>query len=315
MKKIIILITILFYFIPLKAQNKKEQIQTLNSSLDSLKQVVLQERTANYLESEAKNTQILSLNDQLQKVNQRKDSLLFEVNKTQEEKDLLNQEVAKLNREIEALKKQVEEKHLLNQEVAKSNREIEALKKQLLEKQGGNSTNPFRNSSNFEHFLSYFISNVYSNTNIDSLVYVSSPVISDLTNSNTDFGRFYNLGAYCNLYNKSSNFGYHGFGSEYFGDKEPDIANLPFFKDKYPDDGYCEEASTPNGVYFSKVDDLPEDVDMETGDYIPAPSKLKNLKKMKVEILNDKWVTTTLYFIQSNNKWFLLYIDDCDCSA
>ena len=315
MKKIIIYTILILYVVPLKAQNKKEQIQTLNSSLDSLKQVVLQERTANYLESEAKNTQILSLNDQLQKLNQRKDSLLFEVNKTQDENHTLNQEVAKLNREIEALKKQVEEKHLLNQEVAKLNREMEALKKQVLELRKKNPTNPFRNSINFEHFLSYFISYVYSNTNIDSLVYVSSPVISDLTNSNLDFGRFYNLGAYCNLYRNSSNFGYHEFGSEYFGDKEPNIVNLPFFKDKYPDDGYCEEASSPNGVYFSEVDELPEDVDMETEVHIPTPARLKNLKKMRVEILNDKWVTKTLYFIQSNNKWFLLYINDCDCSG
>jgi hypothetical protein len=291
MKKIIICTIMLLYVVPLKAQNKKEQIQTLNSSLDSLKQVVLQERTANNLESAAKNTHILSLNDQLEKVNQRKDSILFEVNKTQEEKQLLNQEVAKLNREIEALKKQV------------------------LEIREKNPTNPFRNSSNFEHFLSYFISNVYSNTNIDSLIYTSSPLITNLSNSNLDFGRFYNIGAYCNLYRKSNDFGYHQFGDEYFGDKEPDIVNLPFFKDKYPDDGYCEEASTPNGVYFSEVDDLPEDVDMETEVHIPTPSRLKNLKKMRVEILNDKWVTKTLYFIQSNNKWFLLYINDCDCSA
>ena len=291
MKKIIILITILFYFIPLKAQNKKEQIQILNNSLDSLKQVVLQERTANHLESEARNAQILSLKDQLDKINQRKDSLLFKVNKTQEEKDLLNQEVANLNREIEALKKQV------------------------LESRRENPTNPFRNSNNFEHFLSYFISSVYSNTNIDSLIYTSSPLITNLTNANLDFGRFYNIGAYCNLYRKSVDFGYHQFGDEYFGDKEPDIVNLPFFKDKYPDDGYCEEASSPNGVYFSEVDELPEDVDMETEVHIPTPSRLKNLKKMRVEVLNDKWVTKTLYFIQSNNKWFLLYINDCDCGG
>lgn len=105
MKKIIIFSTILFYFIPLKAQNKKEQIQILNNTLDSLMNVITQERTANNKESRMKDIQILSLQVQLDKIKQGKDSLLFELNKTQEEKHQLIQEVAKLSRHADSLKK------------------------------------------------------------------------------------------------------------------------------------------------------------------------------------------------------------------
>ncbi len=34
---------------------------------------------------------------------------------------------------------------------------------------------------------------------------------------------------------------------------------------------------------------------------------------MKVEIQNEKWITKTLYFIELENKWNLLYIYDCTC--
>ena len=269
------------------AQNKKEQIENLTISLDSLNQVVFNERQIFKQETQSKNAEISSQKNQIDQLNLRNDSLSTQLNEIKEEKLILSQEFSALRMRVDSLKQKITE--LTN----------------------NNSTNSFRNSSNFEHFLYYFLSTVYFKKNIDSLIYVSSPIILDLIDPNIGFGRFWNVGASCNLYNFDG-FGYH-FYEGYFGETEPEIVNLSFFKNQKPEGGFCDNASSPNGVYYSQVNDLPEDWDMEKGESIPPPLKLKYLKKIVVQY--DNWIAKTFYFVKSNNKWFLLYINDCDCSA
>jgi hypothetical protein len=271
------------------AQSKKEQIQNLTISLDSLNQVVSNERQIFKQEAQSKDAEISSQKNQIDQLNLRNDSLSTQLNEIKEEKLILSQEFSTLRKRVDSLKQQITE--LTN----------------------NNSTNSFRNSSNFEHFLYYFLSTVYSKKNIDSLIYVSSPIILDLIDPNIGFGRFWNVGAPCNLY-KSDGFGYH-FYEGYFGETAPEIVNLSFFKNQKPEGGFCDEASSPNGVYYSQVNDLPEDWDMEKGESIPPPLKLKYLKKFVVQVQYDNWIAKTFYFVESNSKWFLLYINDCDCSA
>jgi hypothetical protein len=271
------------------AQSKKEQIQNLTISLDSLNQVVSNERQIFKQEAQSKDAEISSQKNQIDQLNLRNDSLSTQLNEIKEEKLILSQEFSTLRKRVDSLKQQITE--LTN----------------------NNSTNSFRNSSNFEHFLYYFLSTVYSKKNIDSLIYVSSPIILDLIDPNIGFGRFWNVGAPCNLYN-SDGFGYH-FYEGYFGETAPEIVNLSFFKNQKPEGGFCDEASSPNGVYYSQVNDLPEDWDMEKGESIPPPLKLKYLKKFVVQVQYDNWIAKTFYFVESNSKWFLLYINDCDCSA
>lgn len=271
------------------AQSKKEQIQNLTISLDSLNQVVSNERQIFKQEAQSKDAEISSQKNQIDQLNLRNDSLSTQLNEIKEEKLILSQEFSTLRKRVDSLKQQITE--LTN----------------------NNSTNSFRNSSNFEHFLYYFLSTVYSKKNIDSLIYVSSPIILDLIDPKIGFGRFWNLGVACNLYN-SDGFGYH-FYEGYFGETEPEIVNLSFFKNQKPEGGFCDEASSPNGVYYSQVNDLPEDWDMEKGESIPPPLKLKYLKKFVVQVQYDNWIVKTFYFVESNSKWFLLYINDCDCSG
>ena len=123
----------------------------------------------------------------------------------------------------------------------------------------------------------------------------------------------YNPGTRCNLY-EDNGFGYH-FYEGYFGKKEPNISNLVYFQNKEPKEGFCDEARSPNGIYYKEINELPGHYEIEKNVGIPAPKKYKNLRKMKVEIQFKKWVIKTLFFIEFNKKWYLLYIDDCDCSA
>jgi hypothetical protein len=45
------------------------------------------------------------------------------------------------------------------------------------------------------------------------------------------------------------------------------------------------------------------------------PVEFKQAPKMKVDILVDKYIAQQFYFAQIENIWYLVYIDDCDCSA
>ena len=289
------------------AQSKKEQIESLTISLDSLSQVINSERS-NFNVTKDSLNQFIEKSQQnfdleIAKSNAKINDLISELNKLTSINDSINIDLNNVN----------EEKIILNQEISTISKSVDSLKQQILELGNNTSINSFRNSSKFENFLFYFFSNIYSKKNIDSLIYVSSPTILNLIDKNIGFGRFWNMGASCSLFS-SDGFGYN-FYENYFGETEPEILNLSFLKNQKPKGGFCEEASSPNGIYYSQVDKLPEDWDMEKGESIPTPQKLKYLKKFVVEVQYDSWIVKTFYFVESNNKWFLLYIDDCDCGA
>ena len=170
--------------------------------------------------------------------------------------------------------------------------------------------NNLRNSEDFEIFINHFLSTVYSEKSFDSLVYVYSPLIKDYTSKSMGFGRFWNMGTFCILY-QSEGYGYNNCNSN----KQPNTATLKLIKNKMPEGGFCEEATTPDGIYYLEVKDLPNEWDIEKGKPIKTPQKFDNLQKMKVVILFKKWIKKTMYFIKFESKWYLLYIDDCDCSA
>jgi tetratricopeptide (TPR) repeat protein len=175
-------------------------------------------------------------------------------------------------------------------------------------------SNTERNSLDFKIFLKYFLNQTFSGKNFDSLVYVSSPLLAEFVN--TDFiglGRFWNMGVACTLY-EADQFGYN-FYEGYFGSIQPETSALIYFSNKTPDGGFCDEAISPDGIYYKQVSELPTDWDPVDGTIIPSPNKYKNLKKMKVEIQYEKTIIKILYFIEYKNKWHLLYIYDCDCSA
>lgn len=278
MMKIILSVVMVFIMTITNAQSKKEQIENLTISLDSLNRVVAKER------------QIF-----------KKEVLTMDV------------EISSQKNQIDQLK---EKKLILTQDLSILLKRVDSLKQQIVELTNNKSVTSFRNSSKFENFLYYFLSTVYSEINIDSLIYVSSPIILDLIDQDIGFGRFYNPGSHCHLFN-FDRFGYH-FYEGYFGETEPEVVNLSFFKNQKPKGGFCEPANSPDGIYYSQVYDLPAVYDYtEEGELvdIPIPYKLKYLKKFVVQVQYDYWIEKTFYFVESNNKWFLLYINDCDCSA
>jgi len=262
-------------------QKKIDLINTLTKNQDSLSSTNIKLKS-----------NLLTLKKYLKKTN---DSILRLKSKNENLNSILieNEErTSNLERELYELKDSVSE-----------------LKKKI-EFNVNKSLDEMRNSSNFETFLSYFIFSTCSEQNIDSLIASSSPLIMKFIDSNIQFGRFYNQGVTCTLYN-SSDYGYN----DYYGDPFPKMSNISFYENKDPNGGFCEEASSPDGIYYKQIYDLPKDYDpIEIRD-IPAPYYLRNLKKMEVNIQFNYYIANTFYFVKYKNKWVLLYTYDCDCST
>lgn len=133
------------------------------------------------------------------------------------------------------------------------------------------------NTVEFKTFLNNFLATTFSGKNFDSLVFFSSPLIREFTNKEIGFGRYWNNGIYSNLSN-AEGYGYY-FGDGYWGDIEPKIYNLTHFLNKEPKDGFCDEATSPDGIYYKQVFKLPGYYDMEKNMEMTAPSKYNNSKK------------------------------------
>ena len=318
------------------AQSKKEQISILNYQLDSLKYNVQIGQTK-IREFEA---QLISVNKNLndllrelmitKRLLAKEDSLktFFENElKNITKKLLLSEEKSlQMNNALSSYKVEIDD---LKNELTKRDSLIGIFEKQsLLDKdsilllntsisnlKNENQDSSLRNSNDFSIFLKYFISKVYSEKNFDSLVYHESVILRTFINSKLGILRCHAPGIYNYLYGKNDfqNYGYNFFEG-YNGEVEPNISNFLIYSNKLPNGGFCDEATSPDGIYYNQVFETPSYYDAD-GKRLSTSAKYKSFNKKIVHILKDKYIKQTLYFIEVNKKWYLLFIDDCDCSA
>jgi len=168
-----------------------------------------------------------------------------------------------------------------------------------------------RNAGNFEEFLNYFLTSCYWGKNTDSLIYSSAPIIKQFVHKYIGFGRYWNPGTFLCLY-KTDKYGYTTNGST-----NPKMKNPKYFKEKLPKDGFCEESSSPAGIYYKTVTKFPKfwDPNKEKMAAAKLPKKYMNSPKMLVNILYEKMIVKKFYFTKADGIWWLLFIDDGDCSA
>ncbi len=320
------------------AQSKKEQISDLNYQLDSLKQMV----QIGQIKTREFEAQLSSVNKNLIEILRelsitkrslaKEDSLkiIFEnelKNVTKqlllsEEKSLqMNNSISSYKIEIDELKKELRRRDSLISIYEKQSLldkdSILLLNKSIANFKNENQDSILRNSNDFSIFLKYFISKVYSEKNFDSLVYHESVTLRTFINSKLGIFRFFAPGVYKTLYGKNDfqNYGYN-FGEGYNGEIEPNISNFLIYSNKLPKGGFCDEATSPDGIYYNQVFETPtySDATMNGKSY-STTAEYKNFNKKIVIILKDKFIKRKLYFIEVNKKWYLLFIDDCDCSA
>ena len=330
----ILLIQIISY--SANAQSKKEQISNLNYQLDSLKQMIQIEQ----IKIQEFETQLISVNKNLNELLRelmitkrslaKEDSLktVFENELKKVTKKLLLSEEKSIQMDniINSSKFEIDD---LKNELTKRDSLISIYEKQsLLDKdsillfntsianlKNENQDSSLRNSNDFSIFLKYFISKVYSEKNFDSLVYHESVILRTFINSKLGILRSHAPGVYNYLYGKNDfyNYGYN-FYEGYNGEVEPNISNFLIYSNVLPKGGFCDEATSPDGIYYNQVFETPSYYDA-FGKRLSSSAKYKNFNKKIVHILKEKFIKQTLYFIEVNKKWYLLIIDDCDCSA
>ena len=264
----------------------------------------LNELNNNIQENELLVFKVDSLNKQVNSLRQRASLLDSKINKVQVDLELAIKDSNSMNNRIKELEIELSDSNLI---VSDLETEILVYKADSISNES--KYDELRNSRNFETFLSYFLLTAYSEQSIDSLILNSSPLITKFTDSNIKFGRFYNPGSTCDLFTSGD------YGISFPNMAPNKLTNFSIYKNAVPDDGFCDEASSPNGIYYKQVYELPREYDMNGGRYIPSPYYLRNLKKMVVNIQFDYFIVNRFYFVEYKNKWILLYTYDCDCSA
>ncbi|UTY32450.1 hypothetical protein [Treponema putidum] len=165
-----------------------------------------------------------------------------------------------------------------------------------------------------------FLSNVYWENNFNLLLKNSSPKLADFVYPDYGIRRFYNPGAAPLLFSADDGFGF---------DESTDFSTIPSankfggsipFYNRMPDGGFCEESKDKDGVYCAIVKEIPTAVDpasFESDEIqnlkIDLPKNYKAI--LKIVILDGGFIKKTFYFFDIENNWFLLFVDDCDCSA
>jgi hypothetical protein len=174
-----------------------------------------------------------------------------------------------------------------------------------------------RMSADFEVFAASFLKAVFWGKNIDSLVHASSPLVGSYLHKDFPFGRYWNEGVFCNIYH-GEELGYH-FEGNYHGTVQALNKNYPFFKEKMPDDGFCEEATTADGLYYQLVKKFPAyqdpSADEDPSREVQVAARFKDAPIMNLKVQVDRYIVKDIYFIQIENIWYLAYFYDCDCSA
>jgi hypothetical protein len=178
-------------------------------------------------------------------------------------------------------------------------------------------------AKDFSEFLRKFVGVCCSNNNLDSLLEVRSPLLAEFVNNEIGIGSSNNPGTACigGMYKFETNEG--AVDSSllgYFTMNLPNLSKCKIFANKLPRDGFCEESADPDGIYYKSVKKIGPFVDInDKEDFalrnIQLSAKYKNAQIMYVQILLDKWIVKKMYFIKADGKWWLVFLDKCDCSA
>ncbi len=169
--------------------------------------------------------------------------------------------------------------------------------------------------NNFQPFLDYFLQKCIYENDLNNLIYSKSKLINNYIHPEFGVTRLYNPGTACVLFHYKYN---EAEGDYYESNTPKNVKN--YFAQETPKGGFCDKSQSADGIYYTTVDDLPTYANTdEEGNYfseeIKIPEKYKEGQKVIVSILEDGWISKIMYFMIADGKWWLVIIDDCDCSA
>ncbi len=160
----------------------------------------------------------------------------------------------------------------------------------------------------FKDFIDAFVRTYFTvDHNLDKMIALRSVETNAFIHPEIGFTHFYNPGVMCVPYGIS----------DYYGDPLNLEGNFNIYPEQSPEEGFCTESRSPDGIYFQYIENLPTYMDGGSAEWIewPYPEKYKNSKKVRVNILKDAWIVKTMYFLEADGRWWLVIIDQCDCSA
>ena len=162
----------------------------------------------------------------------------------------------------------------------------------------------------FKEYIKAFILEYFTGKDFDEMIvrYQEEPLA--FIHPEIGFARFYNPGVMCGPYDYKAN----------FSGKVQVENNFSVYPNEIPDNGFCEESSSPDGVYYTYVNNFPfyydiTDEGFEKEIEWPYPDNYKESRIVVVKILKNAWISKTMYFIEADGFWWLAIINDCDCSA
>jgi hypothetical protein len=168
---------------------------------------------------------------------------------------------------------------------------------------------------NIEDFVAYFLEQAFFNKNTDSLIHVKSPLLNPFLHPQIPFRRLFNPGAACVISDYQF---YNDSGGRYYGRtfpaKKPGLAvsweNIP------EEQMLCAE-SVKDGIYLRELEKLPSAVVMDE-EYRLAPlkisSKYSSSKLIRADVVLEG-LLKRFYFAAVGSRWYLVLVNDCDCSA
>ncbi|TPN83934.1 SH3 domain-containing protein [Aquimarina algicola] len=163
--------------------------------------------------------------------------------------------------------------------------------------------------ASFKTYLAEVLETYFFGKRFDVLMHRSE--VKPLKHKDIGYFRLYNPGITCNIE-------FYENSKSYRKEEYPEIPEVTYFENKMPINGFCEESKSPDGVYFTTVNEFPSYVilsDEFTNKKIDLQDKYNRGTKMKAVILHNKMIIKTLYFVALDNHWWLVVVDDCDCSA
>jgi hypothetical protein len=181
------------------------------------------------------------------------------------------------------------------------------------------TANPFRPPVEIEKILQIFFKNI-NKKNILCLIKNKSQELSEFLKPDIPVINYWNPGIYCYFkeINEEVDLECNDQSDKYsfLTDFE---SNLPMFYNIQPASIEPCTTSSTDGIYIYPFENFPISIKPSPKDdikeYYTLPTKYSESLKYVAEIWQDGSQGTSFYFIQYEEKWLLVAIYGCDCSA
>lgn len=166
-------------------------------------------------------------------------------------------------------------------------------------------------SLNFPKFIQKFLRDCYYGKNFNKLLRDNASKMKQYLFEYYDVHRYYNPDTAIYIYGRES-----GFGFDNRTDFSTNISNEKLkVHHAIPQKGFCEKSLDADGIYYFRVDSLPNYYDPKRHEWFSESIGFQtDPPMMKAIILRNHWIEKVFYFMAYDEHiWLLLSVDDTVC--